>query len=73
MSCVLGETRQFIAALGDWSSAEESPFLGKFALTDTTEGRGQPRPLSNLRLPGPGQGGQKLLLLLCCWKGKLVG
>lgn len=26
MSCVLGESRQFTAALGDWSSAEESPW-----------------------------------------------
>lgn len=38
MSCVLGESRQFTAALGDWSSTEESPFLGKFALTDTQRG-----------------------------------
>lgn len=35
VSCVISETRQFTAAVSDWHSAEESPVLGRFALTET--------------------------------------
>lgn len=70
VSCVISETRQFTAAVSDWSSAEESPILGRFVLTETCRREGwsegdQPRHPSSLRLPGPIQEVQKHCCCFC--------
>jgi hypothetical protein len=70
VSCVISETRQFTAAVSDWHSAEESPVLGRFALTETRRVEGcsegdQPRHPSSPRLPGPIQEVQKHCCCFC--------